>query len=238
MKLATRSKHRGVIGVEAAIVMIAFVVVAAALAFVVLNSGFSVTQEAKTAIISGLGEASSSLEVAGKVTGIACTTSSQGCGTTPYLNATGIPLRIASGGDVVNLDENYIQVRYLSNSIEYDDVYIGAVTASTPASLEAGFDAGISAFSELVAGQNPVDGGLTTGTYAFTYWSVSRGTQNAILDEGEHAILAIGFDSDESVEERPGAYDTMRVEVILSTGATLTVEREIPTLSTTVIDLG
>ncbi|RDJ32513.1 MAG: flagellin [Crenarchaeota archaeon] len=218
--------------------MIAFVVVAAALAFVVLNSGFSVTQDAKTAIISGLNEASSSLEVAGKVTGIACTTSAKGCGTTPYLNATGIPLRIASGGDVVNLDENYIQVRYLSNSIEYDDIYIGAVTASTPTSLEGGFDAGITAFSELGTADNPVDQALTSGTYAFTYWSVSRGTQNAILDEGEHATLAIGFDSNATPEERPAALDRIRVEVILSTGATLTVERDIPTLSKTVVDLG
>ncbi|KAF6243772.1 flagellin [Nitrosopumilus sp. b1] len=218
--------------------MIAFVVVAAALAFVVLNSGFSVTQEAKTAIISGLNEASSSLEVAGKVTGVACTESAQGCGTTPYLNATGIPLRIASGGDVVNLDEDYIQVRYLSNTISYDDIYIGPITTATATSIEGGFDAGITALSELVAGQNPVDGGLTTGTYAFTYWSVSRGTQNAILDQGEHATLAIGFDSDESVEERPGALDKIRVEVVLSTGATLTVERDIPTLSNKIIDLG
>ena len=61
-----RQSHRGVIGIESAIVMIAFVIVAAALAFVVLNMGFSTTQKAKTTIISSLGEASSSLEVAGK----------------------------------------------------------------------------------------------------------------------------------------------------------------------------
>ena len=40
----TRHSHRGVIGVESAIVMIAFVIVAAALAFVVLNMGFSTTK--------------------------------------------------------------------------------------------------------------------------------------------------------------------------------------------------
>ena len=229
--------HRGVIGVESAIVMIAFVIVAAALAFVVLNMGFSTTQKAKTTIISGLSEASSSLEIAGKVMGIACTEAAQGC-STPYLNATGIPLRIASGGDAVNLEESYTQVKYLSNSIEYDDIYIGAITTATASSLEGGFDAGITALSELVAGQNPVDGGLTTGTYAFTYWSVSRGTQNAILDEGEHAVLAIGWDSDESTEERPTSLDKMRVEVILATGASLTVERDIPTLTHLVTDLG
>ena len=46
--------HRGVIGVESAIVMIAFVIVAAALAFVVLNMGFATTQKAKTTTISAL----------------------------------------------------------------------------------------------------------------------------------------------------------------------------------------
>ncbi|MCV0366716.1 MAG: flagellin, partial [Nitrosopumilus sp.] len=50
----TRHSHRGVIGVESAIVMIAFVIVAAALAFVVLNMGFTTSQKAKTTIISGL----------------------------------------------------------------------------------------------------------------------------------------------------------------------------------------
>jgi archaeal flagellin FlaB len=43
-----RHTHRGIIGIESAIVLIAFVIVAAALAFVVLNMGFSTTQKAKT----------------------------------------------------------------------------------------------------------------------------------------------------------------------------------------------
>ena len=93
--------HRGVIGVESAIVMIAFVIVAAALAFVVLNMGFATTQKAKTTIISSLGESSSSLEVSGKVMGIGCTTCNS---VNPVLNATGIPLKIVSGGESVNLD--------------------------------------------------------------------------------------------------------------------------------------
>ena len=65
----TRHSHRGVIGVESAIVMIAFVIVAAALAFVVLNMGFTTSQKAKTSIISSLKEASSSMQIAGKVIG-------------------------------------------------------------------------------------------------------------------------------------------------------------------------
>ncbi len=89
--------HRGIIGIESAIVLIAFVIVAAALAFVVLNMGFSTTQKAKTAIIAAVEEAGSSLEVAGKIT--AAGWISQGT-----LNVTNIPMKIVSGGATSNLD--------------------------------------------------------------------------------------------------------------------------------------
>ena len=89
----TRHSHRGVIGVESAIVMIAFVIVAAALAFVVLNMGFSTTQKTKNAIVSSADEASSALEIAGKVIG-------SGHVTAGKLNATAVPLKIVSGRSI------------------------------------------------------------------------------------------------------------------------------------------
>ena len=60
-KSNNKRTRRGVVGIESAIVLIAFVIVAAALSFVVLNMGFSTTQKAKSTITSGLGEASSAL---------------------------------------------------------------------------------------------------------------------------------------------------------------------------------
>ena len=225
--------HRGVIGVESAIVMIAFVIVAAALAFVVLNMGFSTTQKAKTTIISGLSEASSTLEVAGKVIGIACTTSAGSCGATPYLNATGIPIKIASGGDSVDLDPTRTQVKYLSNSVEYDNIYVGTLNTTTPTSMESAFDDANTA-GYTAAQDNPVDENSVDRSLAFTYWSVSRGTQNSIIDEGEHAVLAVAFAS----ADRPTSLDKMRVEIIVATGAPLTVERNVPTLTDLVTDLG
>jgi len=58
---------RGIVGIEAAIVLIAFVVVAAALAFVVLNMGFYTTQRSKEVMGQGLAQASSALEIDGTV---------------------------------------------------------------------------------------------------------------------------------------------------------------------------
>ena len=107
MKLVKKRTRRGVIGVESAIVMIAFVIVAAALAFVVLNMGFSTSQQAKTTIVSGLQEASSSMMISATITADGCESCSP-----PVLKAVMIPLRIGSGGNEVNLEEAMTLVRY------------------------------------------------------------------------------------------------------------------------------
>ncbi|MCV0367745.1 MAG: flagellin [Nitrosopumilus sp.] len=230
----TRHSHRGVIGVESAIVMIAFVIVAAALAFVVLNMGFTTSQKAKTTIISGLGESSSSMQVAGKVIGVGCTSSSNGC-STPYLNATAYPIKITSGGDAVDLSVTTTAVKYVSNSIEYDDIYSGTVTDAEYRSLADAFrgavDNSLTNFSGVI---NPVNQTVVTNTAAFIYWTVSGSTINSILDDGEHAVLAVAFEDG----ERPTSLDTVRVEIIPATGASLSVERQVPTITTSVVDLG
>ncbi|HSA97679.1 MAG TPA: archaellin/type IV pilin N-terminal domain-containing protein [Candidatus Nitrosotenuis sp.] len=230
-----RKSHRGVIGVESAIVMIAFVIVAAALAFVVLNMGFSTTQKAKTTIISGLSEASSSLEISGKVKGIGCTSSSNGC-STPYLNATLIPLKIASGGDSVNLQLSTASVKYISNSKSFDNIYQGPLAASTTyanstTAFTAAATASVTGFTSGVT--NPVTKSLPSQTVAIIYWTVASNT-NAILDDGEHAVLAIAYGNN----DRPAALDKIRVEVITPSGASLTVERNVPNITNTIVDLG
>ena len=210
---------------------------AAALAFVVLNMGFTTTQKAKTTIISGLEEASSSMQIAGKVTGVGCTSSSNdsSCSTTPVLNATAFPMKITSGGDSVDLAAATTDVKYLSNSVEYDDIYAGPITAEEHRSLTLAFrEAGNDAMTGFTSkANNPVNGTLPTQTSAIIYWSVQTNT-NAILDQGEHAVLAIGYAS----SDRPTALDTIRAEVIVASGASLTVERQVPNISTSVVDLG
>jgi flagellin FlaB len=215
--------------------MIAFVIVAAALAFVVLNMGFSTTQKAKTTIVSSLGEASSSLQISGKVKGIGCTSSAKGCGT-PYLNATVIPLKIASGGDSVNLQLSTASVKYISNSKSFDNIYQGPLAAtSTYANVTAAFTAaataGTTGFTSGIT--NPVSKSLPSQTAAIIYWTVT-GNTNAILDDGEHAMLAIAYGNN----DRPAALDKIRVEVITPTGASLTVERNVPIITNTIVDLG
>ncbi|MDJ0275079.1 MAG: hypothetical protein NYU90_07800 [Aigarchaeota archaeon] len=60
-------RKKGLTGLETAIVLIAFVVVAAAFAFAVLNMGFFTTQKSSEVMQAGLEETLSSVEIAGSV---------------------------------------------------------------------------------------------------------------------------------------------------------------------------
>ena len=226
--------HRGIIGVESAIVLIAFVIVAAALAFVVLNMGFSTTQKAKTTIISSLGEASSSLEVAGKVTGLGDITAAE-------LEVFAVPIKIASGGDSVNLNNDTAAVKYVSNSVTYDDIYLGTLDEDSDGTRDDGagqWNSTQNAVADAVAlltglDSDPYVAGDPTNTRAFIYWTVNA-NENFILDTGEHAVLAVVYNSADS----PQALDKVRAEIIIPTGAALTVERQVPNITNTVVDLG
>ena len=219
--------HRGIIGIESAIVLIAFVIVAAALAFVVLNMGFSTTQKAKTSIIAALEEAGSSLEVAGKITAV-------GDASSNVINATTIPIKIVSGGSSSNLDGNFTSIKVITSNIEYDNVYefgpifVGTFANATDAWAEAENRGWICANCNPYTGiNNPAE------TIGIIYWNVNQ-NNNTIMDQGEHAQVAVAF----SASERPQSLDFFAVEVAPPRGAPMTVERTIPNINNFIVDLG
>jgi flagellin FlaB len=62
-------KQQGITGIETAIILIAFVIVASVFAYVVLSAGLFSTQKAKEAIHAGLDEAKSTIEIKGNIYG-------------------------------------------------------------------------------------------------------------------------------------------------------------------------
>ena len=112
-------KVRGMVGIEAAIVLIAFVIVAAALAFVALNMGFFTTQKSKEVIARGLEEASSALEVDGAIIGKADTTNKK-------LIGIAIPVRLASGRSPVDIKRTSVEI------VTADNVVVLAAGDLTP----------------------------------------------------------------------------------------------------------
>jgi len=122
-KLRKLKKDRAALtGIETAIILIAFVIVAAAFAFVVLNMGFYTSQRSKTVIQSGLGEASSAIELDGSV--IAYGEPGDGLPSNKQ-NVTGlvIYIKLSSGRYPVELNEGKLVISYANDRVAFDNLY-------------------------------------------------------------------------------------------------------------------
>jgi flagellin FlaB len=87
--------ERGITGLETAIVLIAFVVVAAVFAFVVLSTGLFSSERGKETVFAGLAKTRGSMEVTGRVVA-----------TTDLTKVTNLAfdLTLAAGGESANLN--------------------------------------------------------------------------------------------------------------------------------------
>ncbi len=94
--------ERGITALETAIILIAFVVVAAVFAFTILSAGTVSTEKGKQAIFSGLEEVSSSLELRGSVLAISNTVGISGTGHIGHLVFT---VGNVSGGAALDLTD-------------------------------------------------------------------------------------------------------------------------------------
>ncbi len=88
-------EERGITGLETAIVLIAFVVVAAVFAFVVLSTGLFSSERGKETVYAGLAKTRGSMELTGGVIAASDTT---------QLTSLTFDLTLAAGGDAVNLN--------------------------------------------------------------------------------------------------------------------------------------
>jgi archaeal flagellin FlaB len=75
--ISRKTNDQGFTGLEAAIVLIAFVVVAAVFSYVVLGAGFFTTQKSQETVYKGVEQATSNLQMIGQVYGIASAENTQ-----------------------------------------------------------------------------------------------------------------------------------------------------------------
>lgn len=100
---------KGLTGLETAIILISFVIVAAAFAFAVLNLGFSTTQRSGEVMKAGLGEATSSIELNGAVIATSVTDNN---GIRQLANVT-IYLKTGVGKTPIDMSSDTLTVSYL-----------------------------------------------------------------------------------------------------------------------------
>jgi flagellin FlaB len=110
-------EERGITGLETAIILIAFVVVAAVFSFVVLSTGLFSSERGKEAVYAGLQKTRGSMELTGGIVA-----------TTDGVNVTDLRfgLTLAAGGDTVNLDatdiSNRTVIAYIDTSVNTPDM--------------------------------------------------------------------------------------------------------------------
>jgi flagellin FlaB len=108
---------KGITGLETAIVLIAFVVVAAVFAFVVLSTGLFSSERGKETVYAGLAKTRGSMEISGGV--IAESDGTQ-------ITDVTMTFTLAAGGDAVNLDStdasNTTVISYIDASVTDNDL--------------------------------------------------------------------------------------------------------------------
>jgi flagellin FlaB len=194
-----RKNKRGIVGIEAAIVLIAFVVIAAALAYVVINMGFYSAQTAKSTIDKGVQEATSALELDGFIVGKTNATGTIGV---TYL---AIPVKLAVGQEQVDMAANTVVVAVQGNNFSLANIYSGATTENTK---------DVAALMALQTGE----------PNATCYIYNSQISGNTVLQQNAKAYIVINLGDTYGVT----SYTKVKVEVRTSRGAALMVQREIP----------
>ncbi|MBI1829095.1 MAG: flagellin [Thaumarchaeota archaeon] len=228
LKTKQNRSHRGVIGIESAIVMIAFVIVAAALSFVVLNMGLSTTQQAKTTVSSSLETVSGSLQISGATLGIGWVSGG-------FINATNVPVTIAGSNGAVNLDPSVTTISYTANGVQYANIYPTSsclITNGAQLSINATLD---QAVTSGCISSNPMKAPFTnpTNTRAIIYFSAQKNT-NSVLEQGEEANVLVVFKK----ADRLTTTNSFKEELTPSTGSVLTIDRTIPPILGTYVDMG
>ena len=97
-----RSDDKGFTGLEAAIVLIAFVVVAAVFSYVVLGAGFFTTQKAQETVHTSVQQSSSTLEIVGNVYGTQPGATGSPNDTVQFVNFS---MALAPGGTPIDFEK-------------------------------------------------------------------------------------------------------------------------------------
>jgi len=200
--------RKGIVGIEAAIILIAFVVIAAALAYVVVNTGFFASQKSKDTIMRGISEAASSLQLDGSVLA--------------YVNETKnvttlvVPVKVSVGREGIDVSNNSLVVTVwvsgTNTSAYMPDIYNGTIEEANNINFDTtNLTKTIANISESAKGK-PV-----------AYMAIVNSDGDNLLESSEKGFLIIYLGSNTAKE-----YDKVKVEVKAPVGASLIVEREIP----------
>jgi len=209
MKRLFRNR-RGIVGIEAAIVLIAFIIIAAALSYVVINMGFYTTQKTKETMQTGLEESLSALQLDGSVIG-----KTNGAG---HIEWVIVPVKLSAGKGTLDLNNGSLIVSVYLPTATLLDIYVGVVRGE-----EYGTDIDI-----LIGNLSRTLGMNTSDSAVFVTFNDDG---DSALESPEKAFLIIHLNetiSETNIRHSIADYETFKIEVRGAKGAALTVVRTAP----------
>jgi flagellin FlaB len=213
-----RKDQSGITGLETAIVLIAFVVVAAVFAFTVLTTGLFTSEKAKETALAGVQTTSSSLVIKGSIIAAGMGLPNPAPPADPTARVQYIRVKIASatGVEQVLFNPNDVLITYTDPNNVVLLNYDATAMDNDPATIAAC---------------------LATSALNVDTWCLrNAGNMNPIIDPGEVMELFINL-NELPPASRLGTNTQFTVEIIPQDGAVLKFERRSPLDITAVMNL-
>jgi len=209
----------GITGLETAIVLIAFVVVAAVFAFTVLTTGLFTSEKAKETALAGVATTSSSLTIKGNVIGEGEFTVVNGVTVTTAVKWIRVKLATATGVERVEFNPEKLIITYL------DDTTVGQF--AFPAIPADGL------LNAVIDGP-PIDARINAcAAIQVMTWCYARKGPDALLDPGEvHELFLFLNQANKVVENKQ-----FTIEIIPQDGAVIKIQRRTPLSLSPVMNL-
>lgn len=208
--------------------LITFAVIAITLTWTVMNSGLSSSEMVKDVVVDAVKHSANGLLVIGKMTGAAEVTSNK-------VTVTSTPVASTTSGQV-NVTPDNVKVTYMiikdgSHTITHDNIYVGTIQDESFNSLN---DALVEAKERGIIRINPlVDNEKPDTTTAFMYWIINQNFDSNVQNNEIASLVVVYADKD-----RPSTGEYLRIQVVEERGVLLTLERTIPNISSSILDLG
>lgn len=123
MNHMTNFRDHAFTGLEAAIVLIAFIVVAAVFSYVVLGAGFFTTQKSQETVYKGVEQATSNIQIVGQVYGISTVAGE--------INRIEFNIALAPGAPSIDISKMIILVSHPQTATIAQLTYSGALSDTT-----------------------------------------------------------------------------------------------------------
>jgi archaeal flagellin FlaB len=217
MQIKKLKNEKGITGLETAIILIAFVIVASVLAYVVISAGLFSSQKAKDAVNAGVEQTGSTVEIKGDVVA-----QMEGGFATKLFFTVGV----VPGGNEVDLTD-----------------YYGSSWNSTSAPTATGT---ISTYTQPATFQNKLTISFADAYHVYpslpwTMTMINSNNGDNMLDPGELAQITVDMNyvnAHTTVNaEKLGPYHSFTLEIKPPDGSVLSIERTLPSRVSSLVNL-